>query len=91
MLIPGLDMFRVAVFRIINKKHPFSSDKNHIHYLMLSKFKFYQTFIIIQLLIILPVVMDIFFKNKFTIFFIIISIIIYSSIIYVLTSKKLNK
>jgi UDP-GlcNAc:undecaprenyl-phosphate GlcNAc-1-phosphate transferase len=91
MLIPGLDMLRVAVFRIINKKHPFSSDKNHIHYLMLSKFKFYQTFIIIQLLIILPVVMDIFFKNKFTIFFIIISIIIYSSIIYLLTSKKLNK
>jgi len=91
MLIPGLDMLRVAVFRIINKKHPFSSDKNHIHYLMLSKFKFYQTFIIIQLLIILPVVMDILFKNKFTIFFIIISIIIYSSIIYLLTSKKLNK
>jgi UDP-GlcNAc:undecaprenyl-phosphate GlcNAc-1-phosphate transferase len=91
MLIPGLDMLRVAVFRIINKKHPFSSDKNHIHYLMLSKFKFYQTFIIIQLLIILPVVMDIFFKNKFTIFFIIISIIIYSLIIYLLTSKKLNK
>jgi UDP-GlcNAc:undecaprenyl-phosphate GlcNAc-1-phosphate transferase len=91
MLIPGLDMLRVAVFRIIHKKHPFSSDKNHIHYLMLSKFKFYQTFIIIQLLIILPVVLDIFFKNKFTIFFIIISIIIYSSIIYLLTSKKLNK
>jgi hypothetical protein len=91
MLIPGLDMLRVAVFRIIHKKHPFSSDKNHIHYLILSKFKFYQTVIIIQSLIIFPVVIDIFFKNKFTIFFIIISIIIYFLIIYLLTSKKLNK
>jgi UDP-GlcNAc:undecaprenyl-phosphate GlcNAc-1-phosphate transferase len=91
MLIPGLDMVRVAVFRINNKKHPFSPDKNHIHYLMLSKFKFYQTFIIIQSLIILPVVIDNFFKNKFTIFFITTSIVIYSSTIYFLTYKKLNK
>jgi UDP-GlcNAc:undecaprenyl-phosphate GlcNAc-1-phosphate transferase len=88
MLIPGLDMLRVAVFRITNKKHPFSPDKSHIHYLMLSKFKFYQTFIIIQSLIILPVIMDDFFKNEFTIFFIITSIVIYSSAIYFLTWKK---
>ena len=91
MLIPGLDMLRVAVFRITNKKHPFTPDKNHIHYLMLYKFKFYQTFIIIQSLIILPVLIDIFFKNKFTIFIIITSIIIYSLTIYFLTYKKLNK
>jgi UDP-N-acetylmuramyl pentapeptide phosphotransferase/UDP-N-acetylglucosamine-1-phosphate transferase len=90
MLIPGLDMLRVAVFRIIKKKHPFSSDKNHIHYLMLSKFKFYQTFIIIQSLIILPVVIDIYFKNEFTILFIITSIVIYSSTIYFLTSQKIK-
>ena len=90
MLIPGLDMLRVAVFRIINKKHPFSPDKNHIHYLMLSKFKFYQTFIIIQSLIILPVVIDIYFKNEFTILFIITSIVIYSSTIYFLTSQKIK-
>jgi len=88
MLIPGLDMLRVSVFRITNKKHPFSPDKSHIHYLMLSKFKFYQTFIIIQSLIILPVIMDDFFKNEFTIFFIITSIVIYSSAIYFLTWKK---
>ena len=90
MLIPGLDMLRVAVLRITNKKHPFSPDKNHIHYLMLSKFKFYQTFIIIQSLIILPVVLDDFFKNKFTLFFIITSIVVYSSTIYFLTRKKIK-
>lgn len=90
MLIPGLDMLRVAVFRITNKKHPFSPDKNHIHYLMLSKFKFYQTFIIIQSLIILPVILDDFFKNKFTLFFIITSIVVYSSTIYFLTRKKIK-
>jgi UDP-GlcNAc:undecaprenyl-phosphate GlcNAc-1-phosphate transferase len=91
MLIPGLDMLRVAVLRIIYKKHPFSPDRNHLHYLMLSKFQFYKTFIIIQLLIILPVVLDIFFNNKFTIFFVITSVIVYLLIIYFLTSKKLNK
>ena len=88
MLIPGLDMLRVAVLRVINKKHPFSPDRNHLHHLLLSKFQFYKTFIIIQLLVILPVVLDNFLNNKFTIFFVINSVISYIIIIYFFTSKK---
>ena len=28
MSIPGLDMLRLFIYRIINKKNPFSADKN---------------------------------------------------------------
>ena len=91
MLIPGLDMLRVAVLRIFAKKHPFSPDRSHLHYLMLSKLQLCKTVIIIQSLIILPVVFDIFFNNKFTIFFVIATSVVYFSIIYFLTCKKKNK
>jgi len=37
--IPGLDMFRLFVFRILNKKNPFSADNQHLHHLLINKFK----------------------------------------------------
>ena len=37
MMLPGIDMLRLFIFRILNKKNPFSPDKNHIHHLLLEK------------------------------------------------------
>ena len=37
--IPGLDMFRLFIFRILNKKNPFSADNQHLHHLLINKFK----------------------------------------------------
>ena len=37
--IPGLDMFRLFIFRILNKKNPFSADNQHLHHLLIKKFK----------------------------------------------------
>ena len=54
MLIPGLDMLRLFIQRIMNKKNPFLADNNHIHHLLLKKFSKRYTVIIIQLLIIIP-------------------------------------
>jgi UDP-GlcNAc:undecaprenyl-phosphate GlcNAc-1-phosphate transferase len=39
MLLPGLEIIRVFYLRISNKKNPFKADRNHLHYLMLDKFK----------------------------------------------------
>ena len=36
--IPGLDMFRLFIERIMNKKDPFSADKNHLHHFLIKKF-----------------------------------------------------
>jgi UDP-GlcNAc:undecaprenyl-phosphate GlcNAc-1-phosphate transferase len=39
MLVPGIDMFRLFMLRIINKKNPFSADENHIHHILFRLFK----------------------------------------------------
>ena len=37
--IPGLDMFRLFLQRMINKQHPFKADNQHLHHLLISRFK----------------------------------------------------
>ena len=38
MLIPGIDMLRLFILRLKNKKNPFSPDRNHIHHLLQNNF-----------------------------------------------------
>jgi UDP-GlcNAc:undecaprenyl-phosphate GlcNAc-1-phosphate transferase len=38
MAVPGLDMFRLFLERVLNKKNPFKADSKHLHHLMLYKF-----------------------------------------------------
>lgn len=40
MLIPGLDMFRLFILRLWQKKSPFDPDRNHIHHILINKFNF---------------------------------------------------
>ena len=32
LCIPGYDLLRLAIFRMLDKKHPFKAEKNHIHH-----------------------------------------------------------
>ncbi len=61
MILPGLDLIRLFFIRIINKKHPFSPDRKHIHHYFLKKFNHVNTFFLISLMIWIP-----FFIGKFT-------------------------
>jgi UDP-GlcNAc:undecaprenyl-phosphate GlcNAc-1-phosphate transferase len=79
MILPGLELIRLFILRIIKKKHPFSSDRHHIHHILLNKFKYDKAVSIIILLSILPILfMFIFSKHLyliitlFTIFYFII-------------------
>ena len=38
MCIPGLDMFRLFLFRIMKGRNPFKADNNHIHHILLKIF-----------------------------------------------------
>ena len=38
MAVPGLDMLRLFLERILNKKNPFKPDSSHLHHLILYKF-----------------------------------------------------
>jgi UDP-GlcNAc:undecaprenyl-phosphate GlcNAc-1-phosphate transferase len=80
MLIPGLDLLRLAIQRVIEKKHPFYPDKNHIHHLLLAQYGLYKTLLILLPLIIVPNILSSIFG--YTLFYIIISIIIYIFIIF---------
>lgn len=37
LLLPGLDLIRLFVFRIYNGKSPFAADRNHIHHYLMNK------------------------------------------------------
>ena len=46
LIIPGLDMFRLFLERILNKKNPFKPDRNHFHHLLKKKFDDKKTLVI---------------------------------------------
>ena len=81
MLIPGLDLIRLFILRILRKKNPLSSDRNHLHHILLNKFSFKNTLFIIFLLIILPIMLNYF--EFYKLFTILITVMAYSVILYV--------
>ena len=86
MMIPGLDLIRLFVIRIFRKRNPLSSDRLHLHHLIISKYSFKTTIIIISLLIIIPIVLNYFdFKNFYNL---LITIVLYSSTLLII--KKNN-
>lgn len=62
MALPGIDMFRLFLIRILNKKNPFSPDGNHIHHLLVKKYGFVKATILIQLIISLCLILGTFFN-----------------------------
>ncbi len=49
-MIPGIDMFRLFLARLLKRKDPFSRDLNHLHHIMLKKFSLNRTLLIYLLL-----------------------------------------
>jgi UDP-GlcNAc:undecaprenyl-phosphate GlcNAc-1-phosphate transferase len=88
MCIPGFDLIRLAITRLINKKHPFFPDRNHLHHLLISKYGVNLTVWIIQFIIIVPNILN-YFTNISSISLIILSLFFYSFLI--LYKNKLNK
>lgn len=80
MIIPGFELLRLAIYRMIKKKHPFKADRNHIHHLLLKKNNYIKTFLFVQFLLIFPYVFYNFLKDGFLA--IIFTTILYSFVIY---------
>lgn len=78
MAIPGIDMLRLFVFRILNNQSPFKGDRTHIHHYIFEKKSVIETNFIIQSLIFMSFLM-IFYINNFI--NILIVILIYSFLI----------
>ena len=90
LILPGIDMLRVFIYRIINKKNPFKADNEHFHNLLEIKFDNHKkiTFII-GLSLFIPNLMINLFPTHMLIFLIIYLSAYFVSINY-LYKNKLN-
>jgi UDP-GlcNAc:undecaprenyl-phosphate GlcNAc-1-phosphate transferase len=86
LLFPGLDLFRLFFYRIINKKNPFVADANHLHHYLLKMYEPAKVFIIIFLAYALPIIVS----NQMNNFYlgIIFTIINYSILLKIYGNKK---
>ena len=57
MMLPGLELIRLFAYRLKLKRHPFSSDRNHIHHILLEKFGYKNTIIFLIFSSILPILL----------------------------------
>ena len=65
MIIPGIDMLRVAINRVIKKQHPFKADQSHLHHLILKKYSPKVSYSVIITLVGITALMSQIFTNKF--------------------------
>lgn len=90
MSIPGFDMFRLFLIRILNGKNPFEADRNHLHHLLTNKFNHMNTILIFLILFLAPLFISYYTKTFFIP--IVTSFFLYCIITFYLTSeRKQNK
>jgi UDP-GlcNAc:undecaprenyl-phosphate GlcNAc-1-phosphate transferase len=63
-IIPGLDMLRLFVERLLKKKDHFLGDTKHLHHLLIAKYKLKKTLLIYTLILCFPFYANYFFKNN---------------------------
>ena len=76
-LIPGLDMLRLFIVRISNKKSPFLGDLDHFHHLLISNFNLLKAITYYLLLILWPFIFLELYKIKYSFIFLFQAIIFY--------------
>ena len=90
LMLIGLDMLRVFIIRIFNKKNPFLPDRTHLHHLLLQqKIKLNIVLMIFFFLILLPIIINQFLnfsKIKIILFY----IFFYCIFIIMLKKKSFN-
>lgn len=72
MFLPGVDMFRLFLLRLINKKNPFKPDRNHIHHLIGENYNFLKSTLIIQSTIFVSLLISTQIKIIYVILFLIL-------------------
>lgn len=89
LMIPGLDMFRLFIFRILKKQNPFKADNDHLHHLILKYFngKYNLSIILTIIVVCIPGLFDYFFNVQS--YYLIFSFIFLYSLLIVKLKKKL--
>ena len=88
MFLPGLDMLRLFIERLINRQNPFIADRAHIHHLLIKKFSEQKLLFINILMYAIPIILSYKINNILLIF---ISIFLYLLLIYKYLGHRLKK
>ena len=88
MLLPGVDLIRLFFKRILLKRNPLSSDRFHLHHLLLKKYSYEKTIIVLIALIVFPIVMNYFGLSKLLI--ILFFILIYFILVIFISKENLS-
>tara|TARA_B100001175_G_C19393944_1_gene582862 strand:- start:222 stop:1052 length:831 start_codon:yes stop_codon:yes gene_type:complete len=80
MIIPGIDLIRLFLMRILKNQNPFIADRNHLHHIVSKRFNLITTNLFIQSIIIGPSILGYYFG--FTYFFLFVQMIIYFYLIF---------
>tara|TARA_B100001057_G_scaffold437613_1_gene469538 strand:- start:927 stop:1934 length:1008 start_codon:yes stop_codon:yes gene_type:complete len=86
MLVPGIDLIRLFFKRISLRRNPLTPDRFHIHHLLLSKYSYLKSILILVGLIILPISMNFLGINR--LFIMIFFFIIYAFLVKIILSKN---
>ena len=65
MILPGIDLLRVAISRILKKKHAFEPDRNHLHHILMKKFNNFSSYILITTIILTASMLSLYIRNDF--------------------------
>ena len=87
MFLPGVDMFRLFVQRILGKKNPFLGDREHLHHYFLKIYGYNHAIFSTLGIAILPSLLNLFFDSKFLIPF----FIIFYLFLFIFLKKKIIK
>jgi len=84
LMIPGIDMLRVFLHRLYNKKNPFKADKNHLHHFLLNRYGYKSTITLLILILVITYLIlylglsKIFIIFSYSLFYIILISYLYS-------------
>ncbi len=84
MMLPGLDMLRLFINRLLNNKNPFHGDREHIHHLLLDRYNYKYAILILSFLMFIPVILLFFISTK-------IIILLYSTFYFLVICKIYKK
>ena len=78
LLLPGFDLLRLTLKRLLSLKNPFFGDRDHIHHLLINKYSLNVSNSILFLTSITPIILfSVFNLNFFLVFFIFLSIYVF--------------
>jgi UDP-GlcNAc:undecaprenyl-phosphate GlcNAc-1-phosphate transferase len=88
MLTPGIDMLRLFFLRIYKGSSPFKADRNHLHHILLRKFSYINSILILICFMCLPLIINYIFDKIFLIIF--LTLISYFLLLYNIKTKMKN-